>query len=115
MHTLALAVLLIAAGPVVSAPSKAMGAAIEVAEPTDLMEALRAADFAEIYDLRGIEFPIMARPDMVRGSGCEYVVSRPAIKGDSRWWHDLERSLKQADLRVTPSAERRQVAIGLVL
>lgn len=83
--------------------------------PANLTSALRASDIVEIYDLRGVQFPADARPDTVREVGCRYVLHRAGLKGDSRWWRDLERSLKQADLRLLPSSERRQVQIGLVL
>lgn len=107
--------LLLTAAPAGAAPHEVESPAAEASGPADLSTALRAADVAEIYDLRGIQFPTAPRPDMVRDSGCKYGVYRAGLKGDSRWWRDLEHSLKQVDTRLRPSSDQRQVRIGLVL
>ena len=80
-------------------------------EAPDLVQALRTADFAEIYVIGPhIEFPAAPRPEIVRSSGCSYRVRR-----SSPQWDDLERRLSRAEIRITPSDRRSAVRVGLVL
>jgi len=86
----------------------------EAPASSDLMTAFRASDIAEIYIIgRSVAFPIAPRPATVRAFGCLYRVPR-----ESPQWHDLERALADADIRMAPlssDAPIPEVRVGLIL
>lgn len=111
MYPFALNMLLICALTAISPEPAAPPAGREAPRSRDLMSAMRASDFAEIYVIdRSIRFPIAPGPDAVRGLGCRYRVWR-----ESPHWRDLERALEAADVRMEPTAETGEVRIALVL
>jgi hypothetical protein len=116
MFTFRLAILLVAspwAGTLIAAPATVV---METASPSDLMSALRAADFAEIYLISpDISFVAAPHPETVRRVGCKYEVGRLAHDGDTREWRDLEQSLNSADLHFVPISRQPELRIGLLL
>ncbi len=76
----------------------------------ELTTALQGASVAEIYIIEQIEFPMTPTPDMVRQSGCKYLVLRRTPT-----WRDLEESLRRARMRLRATTTRVVSRIGLVL
>lgn len=95
-----------ASAPVVAQPGARDG------RPADLVEALRAANIAEVYILRrDIEFAVSPTPGTVRTLGCRYVFRR-----SSRAWDALEAALQGVEIRTEEVAHAGSgVRLGLLL
>jgi hypothetical protein len=94
-----------------SVPTVAQPAARD-GRPADLVEALRAANIAEVYIIsRNIEFVVTPTAGTVKTLGCRYVFNR-----SSRAWRELEAALQ--DVEFHADEERRWppgVRLGLLL